>query len=264
MSKYGLLNKTEKLIVAFLLANFALAGALHFFPPVKPVVTDAKSEPVNIPANGVSEPVSHDPVVSTPIASPSDAPSDSLDQLRQWARQDLSAAWDWVLKHPDDDRRVEMLEALCYQIAQDGDPARAVVLADKLHLTSHGTLANLEQQWAQNDLPTAREWAVAKPAGDEKNELLEQVAYVWASAEPENAAQFVVEKMSPGNAQTEAAISVLHQWALRDFKGAKAWVELFPEGEIRERAVNELAGVREYSLAVVAQMPSPGESSLRQ
>jgi len=249
--------------VAFLLANFALAGALHFFPPVKPAVSVAKSETVKSPADKANEEVSNTSV-STPTTFTSDTPPDSLEQLRQWAKRDPSAAWDWALKQPDDDRRVEMLEELCYQLAQDGDPARAVALADKLNLTSHGTLANLEQQWAQNDLPAAREWAVAKPAGDGKNELLERVAFVWSSSEPENAAQFVVEKMSPGNAQTEAAISVLHQWALRDFKGAKAWVELFPEGEIRERAVNELAGVREYSLAVVAQMPSPGESSLRQ
>jgi len=253
------LSKTEKLIVAFLLANIALAGALHFLSPVKPVVSVARSETVISPDNEVNKAVSNISV-STPAAFTFDASSDSLDQLRQWARQDPDAAWGWVLKQPDDDRRVEMLEELCYEIAQDGDPARAVALADKLHLTSHGTLANLEQQWAQNDLPAAREWAVAKPAGDEKNELLERVAYVWASADPENAARFVVEKMSPGNAQTEAAISVLHQWALRDFNGARAWVELFPEGEIRERAVNELAGVREYTLANGAQMPLSSES----
>jgi len=258
------LSKTEKLIVAFLLANIALAGALHFFPPVKPAVADAKSESVYIPASPHSEAVSNNSV-STPIALPSDTLSDySLEQFRQWARRDPKAAWDRALKEPDGDRRVEMLGELCFQMAEDGDPARAVTLADNLHLTDHGTLANLEQQWAQKDLPAAREWAVVKPDGDEKNELLKRVAYVWASADPENAARFVVEKMSPGHAQTEAAISVLHQWALRDFEGAKAWVELFPDSAIRERAINELAGVREYSLATASQEASQGKSSRTQ
>jgi len=238
------LNKTEKIIVAFLLANIALAGALHFFRHVQPAISAAKVEIVKSPAKEADS-----SVVFTPPAFASDNSPDSLDQFRRWARQDPSAAWNWVLSQPDDDHRVEMLEEVCCQIAEDGDPARAVTLADNLHLTDPGTLANLEQQWAQKDLPAAREWAVAKPAGDGKNELLERVAYVWASTEPANAAQFVIEKMSPGNAQIEAAISVLHQWALRDFDGAKAWVELFPDGEIRERAVNELAGVREYSRA---------------
>ena len=241
------MNKTEKLIVAFLLANIALAGALHFFSPVKPAASGAKSDAVKILANKA---VSNASVVSTPVAFAAEASSDySLDQFCQWARKDPSTAWDWVLKQPDGDRRVEMLEELCCEIAQSGDPARAVTLADNLHLTDHGTLANLEQQWAQNDLPAAREWAVAKSAGDEKNELLERVAYVWASKDPVNAARFVIENMSAGNAQNEAVISVLHQWALRDFAGAEAWVELFPVGEFRQRATNELAGIREYSLA---------------
>jgi hypothetical protein len=183
-------------------------------------------------ANVASEPVSHDFVVSTLIASPSDASSDySLEQFRQWAKRNPHAAWDWALKEPDDDHRVEMLGELCCQIAEDGDPARAVTLADNLYLTDLGTLANLGQQWAQKDLPAAREWAVAKPTGDEKNELLERVAYVWASSDPANAARLVIEKMSPGSAQTEAAISVLHQWALQNFDDAAAWVDLFPKAK---------------------------------
>lgn len=259
------MNKTEKLIAAFLLANITLAGALHFLSPLNPVVSAAKNEAVKSPDGTTNKAIPvFDASVSAPVAFTFDVASDfSLDQFRLAARKDPSGAWDWVLKQPDGDRRVEMLEELCCEIAQDGDPARAVALADELHLTNHGTLSNLEQQWAQNDLPAAREWAVAKPAGDEKDELLEQVAYVWASADPENAARFVVDKMSPGNVQTEAAISVLHQWALRDFKGAEAWVELFPEGEIRQRAINELAGIREYSLADAAQASSDESAHTR-
>ncbi len=82
--------------------------------------------------------------------------------------------------------------------------------------------------------------------------------------EPAAAANFVVREIPPGSAQTEAVISILHQWALRNFDDAAAWVELFPDGEIRERAINELAGVRDYSLAMVAQVSFPGESSRTQ
>jgi hypothetical protein len=45
-------------------------------------------------------------------------------------------------------------------------------------------------------------------------------------------------------------MSVLHQWASRDLAAAVKWVELFPEGEVRSRAVNELAGVANYQSAV--------------
>lgn len=243
--------------MAFLLANIALAGALHFFSPVKPAIPVAEHETVKSSAVEMPSNTS----IPTRTAFTFDGSSEDLNQFRQWVKKDPGAAWDWALKQPDNDRRVELLEAMCYEIAQDGDPARAVTLADNLRLADHGTLANLEQQWAEKDLTAACEWAVAKPAGDEKNELLERVAYVWASADPENAAQLVVEKMSPGNAQTEAVISVLHQWASRDFKGAMAWAELFPDGQIRQRAMNELSGVREYSLAGGTQESLPGESS---
>lgn len=243
--------------MAFLLANLALAGALHFLSPAKPAASVAESETAKSTDNEVNEAIPNTSV-STPAAVASESAPDSLDRLRQWAKRDPGEAWNWVLKQPDGDHRVEMLEAVCFQIAEDGDPARAVALADNLHLTGHGTLANLEQQWAQTDLPAAREWAIAKPAGDEKNELLERVGFVWSASQPSAAADFVVQEMTPGPAQTEAAISVLHQWALRDFDGAKAWVELFPDGEIRERAVNELAGVQEYSQQ---QGQSRGDSS---
>jgi hypothetical protein len=39
--------------------------------------------------------------------------------------------------------------------------------------------------------------------------------------------------MPAGSPQIEAAISILLQWTLRNFDDAVAWVELFPEGEIR-------------------------------
>lgn len=248
------MNKAEKFIVAFLLANIALAGALHFFSPPKPAASAEKSEAVESPGNTATQAVA-EVVVSAPAPFNPDA-STPLQQLRQWAKKDPGAAWDWILKQPDDDGRVEMLEALCCQIAEDGDPARAVAFADKLHLTQHGTLANLEQQWAQKDLPAARDWVVAKPPSDEKDELLQRVAYVWASSEPENAARFAVEKMQPGNTQIEAVISVLHQWALRDGAGAAAWVQLFPEGNLRTRAMNELEGIKQYQSALSSTSPA--------
>ena len=55
--------------------------------------------------------------------------------------------------------------------------------------------------------------------------------------------RFVVKQIPPGLTQTEAAIMVVHQWALRDPAGAASWVESFPEGPIRDRAVNELKGL---------------------
>ena len=48
------------------------------------------------------------------------------------------------------------------------------------------------------------------------------MAFLSALSDPAQAASFVAEEMSPGEVQTEAAISVLHQWALRDTRAAAA------------------------------------------
>jgi hypothetical protein len=236
------LNKTEKLIVAFLLAFTALAGALHFLFPIThvPVVQTTQ---VATPATNSDAPRE---VVETPVTD--DSAPDTLDKFREWAARDSGAALSWAAEQSDSEKRNEWLEAACDQIAQT-DPARAVVLADNFGLTN-GTLMNLEQQWAQKDLPAAREWALAKPASNQKGELLERVAYVWAFTEPEKAARFAVEKMQPGQIQVETVISVLHQWVLRDANGAAAWVQLFLEGDIRTRAMNELDGMKQYQSAL--------------
>ena len=57
---------------------------------------------------------------------------------------------------------------------------------------------------------------------------------------PTEAGKLVAEQISPGEIQNEAAISVLHQWLLRDTNAAAAWVQLFPASPIRERALKEV------------------------
>lgn len=239
----------EKFIVAFLLANIALAGALHFFPPVKPVAAVPETQPVNGP--GVV--IATARMAMTPVAF--DFSAGSLDKFREWARADSYAALNWAMKQPASSRRTEMLEAACYQAAQN-DPAQAVTQAVALNLTAHATLANLEQQWAQKDLIAARDWALALPADQQRDELLERVACVWAATDPVSAAQLALDKMTPGDAQVETVISVVHQWALRDMDGVKAWVLQFPEGDIRNRAMNELAGIAQYRSTLSAEASS--------
>lgn len=245
------MNKTEKLIVALLLANIVLAGALHFLSPIeRPAAhpeTPAPASPVEVVTANPQDATRNEivPAIEVPVDEPN--PSDA-DMLREWARQYPRASIDWAVQQPDGLNREAVLEAACLEIA-NANPAEAVTLAEQYALTNHATLALLTQQWAQQDLRAARAWMMTRPAGRERNELAARVAYVWSATQPAAAAELVVQEIPQGPAQTEAAISVLHQWALRNFDDAAAWVELFPDGEIRDRAMNELAVVRDYSLA---------------
>lgn len=136
-------------------------------------------------------------------------------------------------------QRDTVAEIACAQVAET-DPARAVELAERYGGNCTNLLENLVFQWSERNEPEARAYALAKPAGEERDRLLARVALSRAKTEPAEAAKFVVAEMSPGDTQNEAVMSVLHQWALREPNQALAWVQLFPESDLRSRALTEV------------------------
>ena len=136
---------------------------------------------------------------------------------------------------------------VCFQLART-NAAQAVAKAEhyELEAASETVLVNLVQQWAEQDLQSAANWIEARPAGEEREQMLWRLAIAQSAPAPGDAARLVIEQIPAGPVQMEATISVLHQWAVRDLTGAKAWVALFPIGALRERAENELSGVAAY------------------
>ena len=142
----------------------------------------------------------------------------------------------------DPTKRQAALVRLCYERAES-DPREALELAIEYGIEeSPGVVANLAQQWAAVDLPSARAWAESQAEGQMREDLLSRIGYVWSLSDPAAAANFVTTSTSPGEVQTEAAISILHQWSGQDPRAARAWVECFPEGPLRERALHEVDG----------------------
>jgi hypothetical protein len=141
------------------------------------------------------------------------------------------------------------LVAACLNWAEY-DPADALRLARKLGLdgTSHALFEDVVQKWANDDFPAALSWANRESAGDQRDRLMARLAFVRSQTQPKAAAQLVVEQIPSGPAQAEAGIAVLHQWALRDFDGALAWVNSFPK-ELQNRARAELTGIASYRSA---------------
>lgn len=181
----------------------------------------------------IVEPVQEPDSLATP-----DIP-ENLDDARAWARTNSAAALAWALTAPDGGQRDAVAEIVCLQVAEM-DPARAVRLAEQFGASCSNVLENLVQQWAERDGAAALSYALDKPAGEEQERLLGRIAFARAQSDPAQAANFVAEKISPGEIQAEAAISVLHQWALRDAPAAAAWAQSFPEGALRVRAIQEV------------------------
>lgn len=168
---------------------------------------------------------------------------------QHWMAIDSAGAMEWTAGLEDIWARTVAAEAGVFQIAET-DPAEAMRIAGLFDLhTSDGTMETLAQLWATKDLPAALGWARAQPPGDPRELSIARIALVQAVAEPASAASLAVTELSPGPVQTEAVISVLHQWALRDIGAASSWVERFPEGELRTRARQELLGAVQHAPA---------------
>jgi hypothetical protein len=189
------------------------------------------------------------PADETPATTASASQDNSLelDQYREWARTNTAEALTWLVNAPDGPQREVVVEIVCSELAQTA-PAQAVALAGRYAGSNtnftQSLLANLAQQWAELDMQAACAWATATPAGAEQNRLLGRIALVQSKHNPEAAARFVAEQMSPGTLQDEAALSVIYQWALRDAPAAQAWVQMFSESPLRYRAMLEVHNIQ--------------------
>lgn len=161
-----------------------------------------------------------------------------------WAHLDVQGALDWAGALTNAVERDAAVSAVCLQVALD-DPARAVQLRQAfVEQTQPDTLMPcLVQQWAEKDVAGALDWALAHLDGTQRDDAIARIAFVLAKSAPIEAARLVTSQIPPGEVQLEAAISVLHQWAGVDPGAAKSWVDRFPEGTVRDRAVAELTGV---------------------
>jgi len=147
------------------------------------------------------------------------------------------------------------METVCPQVAET-NAAVAVALAERGGSSCSNLLDNMVLQWAEQDGAAASTWAMSRPAGEERDRLFGRIVFAESKTKPEEAARLIVEQMSPGAAQMEAAISVMHQWALRDAPAALAWAQQFPEGELRNRAVGEVQNIMSMNAAAEGK-PAP-------
>jgi hypothetical protein len=168
--------------------------------------------------------------------------SQDLDNNREWARNNPTAALNWALKAEEGAQREAVVETVCPQLAQT-DPAQAVDLAERSGPSCSNLLENMTLLWAQRDERSAYEWAANKPLGEERDRLLGRIAFAESASNPKEAARLVAEEISPGTAQEEAAVSVVYQWAQLDSNAAKAWAQSFPPGTLRDRAISEVENV---------------------
>jgi hypothetical protein len=170
--------------------------------------------------------------------------------LTGWAARDAEAALGWVSALEDPAARRSARSTVCLTVAEE-DPRRALLLA-----LAHGAdeddagglLECLTMQWCEKETETVLEWAQTQPPGEWRERLLGRASFVLSKSDPAAAADLVSE-LEPGAVQDEAAMAVLHQWALQDSDAALQWAEAFSEPTLRERALAEISNLRVQATA---------------
>jgi hypothetical protein len=188
-------------------------------------------------------------------------PGDQRDQIlnqiaRAWALKDAATALNWASERRDTDERERLLDVIrSEREKRDGPDAPESVVVDDLATavkqfawdkSQASAVETLTQKWAAKNLSAALEWVEQVPEGGMRDSLLLRIALVQAETAPAEAACLVVGQIPPGPRQTEAVISIVHRWGLQGFDGAVAWVNRFPDGELKTRAQRELDGIVQY------------------
>lgn len=236
-----------KQLLACLAGLVLAAGALSFrMPTVREVEPSAELRQKAWPPDRAPEPpqpqATHQSELreleSLPTSSTVVLPEDA-DEIRQWTREHSAKALAWLANAPSGFQRDTVVEIACAQVAET-DPARAVALAERYAGGCSNLLENLVFQWSARNESAARAYALSQPVGEARDRLLSRVALHHSRANPVEAATLVIEEMSPGQVQAEAVMTVVHQWTLRDPSQVQAWVQLFPEGDLKIRAAKEI------------------------
>ena len=173
---------------------------------------------------------------------PDTARENALRELAQeWAKVSPAAAENWARKLQDPAERELALTQICFEVAAM-DPRESIRIARTGNLHP-ATVDAVLTRWAEEDFKAASSWTGELPEGELRDRLLMRLVQSRANSAPDEAAALLSESPLSATMQDEAAMAVLHQWLLKDPEAAREWVELFPEGALKERATGAVRGM---------------------
>ncbi len=159
----------------------------------------------------------------------------------EWAVQDYSQAADWVRRLPSEAERTDFLRAIAYEITPLF-PMEALRVAVELPPTQKRDelIGYTAMEWASQSPVDAGQWAQQIGDLELRAQVLANVAMAWADQDPQSAATLVATELPPGRVQADAAVGVVERWVQMQPGAAAAWVHGFPEGVLRETAMENL------------------------
>lgn len=162
----------------------------------------------------------------------------------EWANTDLNSIVAWSRQLPDAGEQRTLLIAAANEAVRS-DPMASLRVA--VTLTADGgrdeTIRRAATEWASQDAASAVDWAKQIPDEALRSKVLAAEAVAWAESAPESAATLAVETLPPGRLLDDTVVSIVQRWAQQQPEAAAAWVEQFPEGELKVAATDNLLAI---------------------
>jgi hypothetical protein len=158
-----------------------------------------------------------------------------------WANADLPAATAWVKSLPAGDTRIAVQTSIAYEAART-DFSAAIEMAAELpdgHMRD-ALLKQCVRQWVVTDGPAAFAWAREISSTTLRQQLLAAIAVDWAESDPHAAASAAVAELAPGEQRDGCIIGIVQRWSQKEPGPAAEWIGLFPDGTLREIALEHL------------------------
>jgi hypothetical protein len=161
-----------------------------------------------------------------------------------WAGKKLDDAAAWAKGISDPFSRERAVISVGYEAARTF-PREALTLAAEL-MPGDGRdalLAHAAAQWAIESPEDVVNWAGRISEVNIRDRILASAAEAWSDQDPVAAANMVVERLTPGRFQEDAVMGIVQRWMQKEPEAALAWIQRFPEGDLRRTALEAVGKV---------------------
>jgi hypothetical protein len=165
----------------------------------------------------------------------------ALDQVAiAWANHEAEAAADWARQLPTADKQ-NALGSIAQEIVRT-DPVKALQFAVELPSSEmrDRVIRHAVAEWATTDADKAIAWVRQIPDKTLREQSLAIAATSWSESNPTAAATLALTDLPTGRIQADTIISIVQRWAQQNSAQAATWVHSFPEGELRQIAIENL------------------------
>jgi hypothetical protein len=158
-----------------------------------------------------------------------------------WGANDPSSAAAWAGKLSRAAERTQTLTHIANEAVRS-DPHLALELARSLpEATMAEIVPRAAAEWAVTDPAAAADWASHISGSPLRAKTLAGIATAWSEQDPVAAATMVLRKLPAGRLQADTLVSIVQRWAQQSPADATYWVDRFPDGDLRDAAMECLA-----------------------